>query len=86
MNECCFGRGRKLLRLEFIQMVLRVLRNIFSFGGDTVSTGMFGLEEPPAFHAVYKSFDLVSVLYAGNDWAGHEHRMTGPRKKFFTQL
>ena len=36
-----------------------------SFGGDTVSTWMFGMEEPSAFHTVYKSFDLVSVLYAG---------------------
>jgi len=39
-----------------------------SFGGDrgpTVSTRMFRMEEPPAFHTVYKRFDLVSFLYAG---------------------
>ena len=31
-------------------------------GSDTVSTWMFRMEEPSAFHTVYKSFDLVSVL------------------------
>ena len=35
------------------------------FGSDTVSTWMFWMEEPSAFHTAYKSFDLVSVLCAG---------------------
>src|SRR6218665_639185 len=36
-----------------------------SFGSDTVSTWVFWIEEPSAFHTAYKSFDLVSVLCAG---------------------
>ena len=36
-----------------------------SFGGDTVGIGMFQIEEPSAFHSVYKSFGLVSILYTG---------------------
>jgi len=35
------------------------------FGCDTVRTGMFRIEEPSAFHTVYKSFDLASFLDAG---------------------
>src|SRR6218665_550870 len=40
-------------------------RCFVSFGCDTVSIWMFRMEEPSAFHEVYKSFDLLSVLYAG---------------------
>jgi len=36
-----------------------------SFSSNAVSTWMFRMEEPSAFHMAYKSFDLVSVLYAG---------------------